>query len=282
MTDIYGIFGYPVAHSLSPVMHARAFAALGIDAVYLRFAVAPERLGEAVSGMRALGLAGVNVTLPHKTAVMQHLDRIEPSALAIGAVNTIFRDGDLLCGDNTDADGLSEALREAGAKLQGARVLVLGAGGAARASVIGLARAGASHIDIAARRASEAQALCAALTAHAGKTVLQALDMSTAALAPAFARTDVLVQATSATLDGNASAATFADSLPMQALPTHALVTDLVYKPLQTVVLAAAQARGLRTLDGLGMLLHQGALSLRRWTGKAAPVTEMRAALLGR
>ena len=282
MTSIYGIFGFPVAHSLSPVMHARAFAVLGLDAVYLRFAVTPERLGDAVTGMRALGIAGVNVTLPHKTHVLQYLDRIEPSAQAIGAVNTIFRDGELLCGDNTDADGLCAALREAGATLKGARVLVLGAGGAARASVVGLARAGARHIDIAARRESEAQSLSAALRPHVGHTVLQALHLSLPVLERAFAGTDVLVQSTSATLEGSASAADFAATLPMGALPAHAVVTDLVYKPLQTTVLAAAHARGLRTVDGLGMLLHQGALSLQRWTGRQAPIADMRAALLSR
>jgi shikimate dehydrogenase len=192
----------------------------------------------------------------------------------------VFRDGGQLCGDNTDADGLCAALHEAGATLQGARAVVLGAGGAARASVVGLARAGASRVTIAARRATEAQDLAKALEPHVGRTRLDTVALERDALGRAFVGAGVLVQATSATLDDNPAAGELAALLPLDALPADALVTDLVYKPLETTVLAAARGRGLRTLDGLGMLLHQGALSLERWTGRKAPVAEMRAALL--
>jgi shikimate dehydrogenase len=264
-------------------MHNAAFRALGLDATYETRETRPEDLAAAISGMRtATGserIAGANVTLPHKSAVMALLDRVEPDARAIGAVNTLFHDGAQLCGTNTDAAGLARALEEAGVALAQRRVLVLGAGGAARASVVGLARAGAAQVTISARRGAEASALAAELTAHLPGCTLAATDMQPSALEPAFAACDLLVQATSATLDDNPHADTFTRALPLAALPAHAVVTDLVYKPLETRVLAAARARGLRTVDGLGMLLHQGALAFEHWTGRRAPIDVMRRAL---
>jgi shikimate dehydrogenase len=277
--DVYGIFGFPVAHSRSPAMHNRAFEALGLDARYVPFAVAPEHLADAVRGARALGIRGWNITLPHKTAIMPWLDEIDSIARAIGAVNTVVRDGDQLRGTNTDAEGLTRALLEAGATLTGARATVLGAGGAARASVVGLARAGAGRIQVAARQPERAEALVNDLRTSLPGAVLAACDLAESSLAAVFAETDLLVQATSATLDGNPAAQSFTDGLPLGLLPPTALVTDLVYKPLQTSLLRAAAARGLTTLDGLGMLLHQGALAFELWTGRPAPLGPMRAAL---
>jgi shikimate dehydrogenase len=284
-TTRYVIVGYPVSHSRSPTMHNAAFRALGIDAIYEPYEVRPEALPAAISGMRDPGaattlIAGANVTLPHKTAVIALLDHVADDALAIGAVNTLFRDGARLCGENTDAPGLARALLEAGVELQGRSAIVLGAGGAARASIVGLARWGVTSIAIAARRKAEAARLATELQAAVGSCALQALDMDRAMLAAAFAQTDLLVQATSATLDDGPHAEAFARALPMGALPAHAVVTDLVYKPLETRVLAEARAHGLRTVDGLGMLLHQGALAFERWTGRAAPLEVMRNALL--
>ncbi|HKU38562.1 MAG TPA: shikimate dehydrogenase, partial [Polyangiales bacterium] len=138
--DVYAILGFPVAHSLSPAMHNSALEALGIDARYVAFEVAPERLPDAVRGLRALGVRGANITVPHKIAILPLLDAVDAIAQHVGAVNTLLRDGDRLIGTNTDAEGLARALREAGVQLAGARVTVLGAGGAARASVVGLAQ----------------------------------------------------------------------------------------------------------------------------------------------
>ena len=138
-TRLLALLGHPVAHSRSPAIHAAALAALGVDARYLAFDVRPEALGAAVEGLRALGALGANVTVPHKRAVMAHLDRVEPAAAAIGAVNTIAREGDALVGSNTDAPGLVRSLEDAGVALAGRRVWVVGAGGAARAAVAGLA-----------------------------------------------------------------------------------------------------------------------------------------------
>jgi shikimate dehydrogenase len=278
--DVYGIFGFPVAHSRSPAMHNRAFEALGLDARYVPFAVAPEHLGDAVRGARALGIRGWNVTLPHKTAILPWLDEVDPVASAIGAVNTVIRDRDHLRGTNTDAEGLTRALLEAGATLAGTRATVLGAGGAARASVVGLARAGAGRINVAARQRDRAEALVNELRGSLPGVVLAACDLAESSLTAVFAETDLLVQATSATLDGTPAAGRFTDGLPLGLLPATALVTDLVYKPLQTSLLRAAADRGLNTLDGLGMLLHQGALAFELWTGRTAPLAPMRAALL--
>jgi shikimate dehydrogenase len=279
MTDVYGIFGFPVSHSLSPAMHNRAFAELGLDAVYVPFAVAPEALAEAVRGVRAPGLRGLNVTLPHKTSVMAHLDHVEPDARVIGAVNTLYWQDERLCGKNTDAEGLARSLLEARVQLEGARVTVLGAGGAARATVVGLARAGAAQVTLAARRESEAEALAHELRSHLSPCELSSTRFTTEALRTTFERTDLLVQATSATLGGGPHADDFANALPFSALPAQAVVTDLVYKPRITRVMQNAHARELRTVDGLGMLLHQGALAFERWTGRPAPVAVMRHAL---
>jgi shikimate dehydrogenase len=172
--DVYGIFGFPVAHSRSPAMHNRAFEALGIDARYVPFAVAPEHLADAVRGVRALGIRGLNITLPHKTAIVPWLDEIDAVARAVGAVNTVIRDGDHLKGTNTDAEGLTRALIEGGAKLSGVHATVLGAGGAARASVVGLARAGAARVRVAARQRDRAQALVSDLKVSLDQVDLEA------------------------------------------------------------------------------------------------------------
>ncbi|HEY2736159.1 MAG TPA: shikimate dehydrogenase [Polyangiales bacterium] len=279
MTDVYGILGHPVGHSRSPAMHNRAFAVLGIDAVYVPFSVAPERLETALRGVRALELRGVNVTLPHKSAIIPLLDEIEADARAIGAVNTVYRSGTKLCGTNSDAAGLTRALAEASVPLTAAKVTVLGAGGAARACVVGLARAGAAQIAVAARQESKARALTSELEMVLPQTALSVCEWQELPLTAALAESDLLVQATSATLGDGEGAEAFARSLPLSALPAHASVVDIVYSPLDTSVLRLSRERGLRTIDGLGMLLHQAVISFELWTGQVAPIDEMRTAL---
>lgn len=278
MTAVYGVLGWPVAHSRSPAMHNAAFAAIGLDALYVPFAVPPERLPAAVAALRALGIAGANATLPHKAALLDLLDEIEPGARAIGAVNTIVRDGQRLLGTNTDAEGLARSLQHAGVVLAGTHVLVLGTGGAARAAVVGLSGAGAERVVVAGRRPEQAEQLIAELRLHCSPATLAACDL-TALPGDVLARSHLLVQATSATLGESPGARAFADSIPIAGLPPEAVVCDLVYKPLRTALLQRAQQRGLRTVDGLGMLLHQGALAFERWTGHPAPLDAMRNAL---
>jgi shikimate dehydrogenase len=235
-----------------------------------------------IASLRKLGALGLNVTLPHKTAVMPLLDELTPAARAVAAVNTIIARDGLLIGDNTDAEGLTRSLRASAVQIAGANVVVLGAGGAARATVYGLAIAGASRIAIAARRFQEAERLVREL-APACSAALRAFTLD-GELATELSRCTLLVQTTSATLSHEGGtedvARSFAASLTLGALPAHAAVCDLVYKPLETTVLAAAKARGLHTVNGLGMLLHQGALAFERWTGREAPIEVMRAALL--
>jgi shikimate dehydrogenase len=290
VTAVYAVLGWPVAHSRSPAMHNAAFQALGLDAVYVPLAITPERLPQAIAALRTLAIAGANVTLPHKSALLALggtapalrggalLDDVEPAARAIGAVNTIVRDGARLIGANTDAEGLARSLQDARVTLTGARAIVLGTGGAARAALVGLAGAGVEHICVAGRRPAQADALVAELSAHCAPSVLAAADLAALSSA-ALAACDLLVQATSATLGDGAAAHAFAATLPLEGLPAHAVVCDLVYKPLHTALMQRASAHGLRTVDGLGMLLHQGALAFERWTGRQAPLEIMRGAL---
>lgn len=272
-TRFLGVLGWPVEHTLSPAIHTAALEASGIDAVYLALPVRPEALATAIEGLRALGALGANVTLPHKERVMDHLDAIEPPARAVGAVNTIVREGERLIGTNTDGAGLARSLTEAGVTLRGARVVVIGAGGAARASVAGLLEAGAAQIVVAARRIDRAEEIASSIGGP-----VRAIDLRDGkAMNAAAEEAGLFVQATSATLGDRDP--TFAASLPIAALPPSAAVVDLVYSPRETSVLRAAAARGLKTVDGLGMLVWQAALAFERWHGVAAPVDVMRRAV---
>ena len=271
-----GIFGWPVAHSKSPQMHESAARALGIDLQYERFEVPPEELAEAVRSKHEARIDGYNLTLPHKEAILKLIDEVDPAAHAIGAVNTVVRKKSRYLGHNTDAPGLVRSLEEAGVDVANSRVLVLGAGGAARAAVVGLANAGADRITVLSRRPEQGGALTESLAAHVGCT-LQAARLGAAEAH--FEAATLLVQATSATLESNPRAAEFAASLPMGALPLEAAVVDMVYKPLKTPVLARAEELGLKVVDGLGMLLHQGAIAFKMWTGFEPPLDVMRSAL---
>jgi shikimate dehydrogenase len=279
MSALYGILGWPVEHSRSPAMHNAAFKTRGLDASYVRFPTHPDDVADAVRGLKALGVRGANVTVPHKESVIPYLDDITPEARAIGAVNTIVREVDRLIGHNTDASGLARALEDAGVPLDGADVAVLGAGGAARAAVAGLAQRGARHITVCARREAQAHELIQALAPVAGHTTLSAAALRRDDLASLFEGASLVVQSTSATLFGSVDAARFAEELPLAALPKRAAVVDLVYKPRETTVLAAARSLGLKCVDGLGMLLHQGAMAFELWTHMPAPLEVMRIAL---
>lgn len=279
MSATYGILGWPVEHSRSPAMHNAAFRAHGLEANYVCFPVHPDDVAAAVRGLKALGVRGANVTVPHKEAVIPYLDAVSPEARAMGAVNTIVREVDRLIGHNTDAPGLARSLDDAGVELADARVLVIGAGGAARAAVVGLAQRGASRITVAARRFEQAAALVTELTQVCTPCPLFALVLDERAMAEELAETSLLVQSTSATLASAPDAVGFAASLAIERLPARATVVDLVYRPRVTAVLARARERGLRTVDGLGMLLHQGALAFELWTHLPAPLAVMREAL---
>lgn len=271
-----GIFGWPVAHSKSPQMHESAARALGIALQYQRFEVAPDELAAAIQRECDAGIDGYNLTVPHKEAVLPLVDEVTPAARAIGAVNTVVREDGRYIGHNTDAPGLVRSLEEAGVQVDGARVVVLGAGGATRAAVVGLCGAGAAEIAVLSRRPEQSEALRNSLAASI-ECNLEAAPLSEASWY--FETATLIVQATSATLESNPDAVDFAASLPIDALPAGATVVDMVYKPLETTVLTRARHRGLTTVDGLGMLLHQGAIAFEMWTGCEAPLDVMRSAL---
>ena len=278
MTKRFAVLGHPVAHSLSPAMHTAAFRAAGLDATYEAIDVAPGSLSDALRDLVRDGFSGASVTVPHKETVLALLDHVEPSAKAIGAVNTLLIDGEKIVGTNTDARGFARSLEEAGVGIAGCRAVVLGAGGAARAVVYALAESHAGHVTVLARQSPKAQSLVRALKPHTNATVLDHGSFEDNSVT-AFENADLVFQATSATMERSGDAIVFACSLPLDALPETAVVMDIVYRPRITTVLEAAKTRGLRVVDGLGMLLHQGTEAFERWTGKPAPTQEMRRAL---
>jgi len=260
--------GWPVEHSLSPVMHNAAFAALGLDWVYVPLPVAPGDVREAVQGLRALGFVGANVTIPHKQAVIPWLDEVSAAAQAIGAVNTlVVRDGRLL-GENTDWRGFLTSLREAGVEPAGKCALVLGAGGAARAVVYALVRVGA-RVVVVNRTHARAEGLARALTKlgdiQTALTVEAAVNL--------LSDIDLVVNTTSVGMWPRIDESPWPEAVP---LPTRAIVCDLVYHPLETRLLKRASTTGCPVVDGLGMLVHQGAAAFELWTGVEAPVKVMR------
>lgn len=255
-TRLAAVIGWPVRHSQSPAIHNAAFAAAGLDWTYVAFEVPPARLSEAVVGMRAFGIAGLSVTMPHKTAIMAALDRCSADAVALRAVNCVRREGDILVGENTDGGGLVDSLRlDHDLDPSGMACVVVGAGGAARAVIRALAQAGAARVTVVNRTASaaEAAASLAGEVGHVGATG----DLASA---------DLVVNATPVGMgdDGN---------LPFDPLDAggDAVVVDLVYHPRVTPLLAAAEAGGQRTIGGLGMLVHQAARAFEAWTGEVAP-----------
>ena len=264
MSARLGIVGHPVAHSLSPAIQGAALRAAGIDAAYERWDAPPAALPDRIAALRAPDCLGANVTIPHKRAVLPLLDELAPPAAEAGAVNTIVNDGGRLVGHNTDGDGFTAALAEAGFAPAGRRFLLLGAGGAARGIAFALARARAASVAIAARRPDAA----ASLAADAGA---RALPLDTP-LAPF----DCVVNCTSAGMEGGGAEAVLIRD-PAEAAPA-ALIVDIVYAPAETPLLRAARAAARPTLGGLPMLVHQGALAFERWTGRAAPLDAMREA----
>lgn len=261
-----GLIGDPVEHSLSPHMHNAAFRALGIDATYELWGTPLADLGQRVEGLRAGGVLGANVTVPHKQAVMPLLDGISETASQIGAVNTIVHSADGLSGENTDAYGFCRSIETAWPDLDLSTAVVLGAGGASRAVIVALRQMGVEQVILSNRTAERAYVL-----AREFETRSISWD---AVVAGAFPQADLLVNATA--LGWHDEIPVAEDSLDL--LPDGALVVDLTYR--DTPLLRAAGSRGLRTLDGLGMLIHQGARAFELWFGRPAPVEIMRDAVL--
>lgn len=272
--ELVGVFGYPVAENPTVVMMEAAFHACGLNWRYLTIEVKPENLADAMAGLVAFGMRGVNLTIPHKIEVMKYLDEIAPDARLIGAVNTVVVKNGKRYGENTDGKGFLRSLREQGGiPISGSKVLLLGAGGAARSIAVELALAGAGHVVIANR------------TEKRGKDLVQTLNESThcrAEFLPWDRRlaipedTDILVNATSIGLFPNTEAL---PDIDYQTIRPGLVVCDVIPNPPQTAFLKKAHARGARTIDGLGMLVNQGVIGFALWTGLDAPREVMMEAL---
>jgi shikimate dehydrogenase len=264
---VAAVIGSPVGHSLSSAIHRAAFASSGLDWSYVAFEVAPGRADAALDAMRVLGIAGFSVTTPHKEQVADHVDALAPSAAPLRSVNTVVREADgSLTGHSTDGDGFVAALVAEGFDVAARRVLVLGAGAAARSVVSALGRAGAAAIVVANRTPDRAAPVVALAS-----TARPAGDLGVE-----IAAAELIVNATSVGFGTDESPL---DGWPGLLEPRHA-VADLVYHPLQTPLLRAAAGAGARTFDGLGMLVHQAARQQELWTGRYPDVAVMRAAAL--
>ncbi|HET7037971.1 MAG TPA: shikimate dehydrogenase [Thermomicrobiaceae bacterium] len=262
-----GLIGYPVEHSLSPVMQQAAFDALGIPARYELWPTLPAELAERVAGLRRPDALGANVTVPHKTQVLALVDEVSPLARRAGAVNTIVNRAGRLYGDNTDVPGFLAPLKARGHDFAQTDAVILGAGGAARAVAVALAGAGCRGVLVANRTPERGAALARELGAP---LTAAALD---ARLAGPLARAALLVNATAIGWNGEALPL---DPALLDSLPPGSLVYDLTYR--RTPLLRAAEARGLATLDGFAMLVQQGVAAFRLWTGQEPPAELMRAA----
>jgi len=264
-TRVVAVVGWPVAHSLSPVIHNAAFAALEMDWTYVALPVEPGAVPEAVAGVRALGFAGANVTMPHKEAVADAMDELTEDAGRLRAVNTIEVRGDRLVGHNTDAPGFARFLeRDAGFDAAGKTALLFGAGGAARACALAVARAGLTRIVVALREPARAAPLAAALGTFPTQVEVIGFDDA------GDATVDLIVNATPLGAHG--------EDLPLPKLGADGVLVDLLYRPAVTPAQQAARAAGARAFGGLGLLLHQAALSFELWTGRPAPLEVMSAA----
>jgi shikimate dehydrogenase len=273
-SELVAVFGQPVAENPTCVMQDAAFRATGLDWRYLTVEVPPGALGDAIRGMRAFGMRGANLTIPHKVAVMEHLDEVAPDAALIGAVNTIRREGDKLIGENTDGKGFLHGVRhDAEIDPAGKRVVILGAGGAARAIVTELALAGAADILVVNRSVERGERMVADLAGKTGRAIHFEPWRGVYRVA---GNIDLLVNATSIGLFPDVDAMPPVD---LSDARSEMLVSDAVFNPPETRLLAAARKRGLPVLDGLSMLVYQGLIGFRHWTGRDCPAGVMRAAL---
>jgi len=272
--NLVALFGHPVAENPTGVMQEAGFDALGLIWRYLNFDMAPDKLADAVQAMRSLGIQGANCTVPFKVEVLNYLDEISPDAQLIGAVNTIRRDGDRLIGENTDGKGFMRSLADdAHYDPAGRTVVIFGAGGAARAITVELALASAAHITVVNRSQTRGMALVDHLNAN---TPVSAEFVAWDGPYAIPVGVDMVINATSIALYPNVDDAPDLDYESI--LPSH-LVCDVIPNPPLTPFLRRAAAQGAQTLDGLGMLVYQGAIAFEMWTGQPAPVEVMKAAL---
>ena len=273
-TKVCAIIGDPVEHSLSPVMHNAAFKELGLNLVYLAFTVTAKELKSAISGVRSMGLKGLNVTMPHKNAVMNYLDEVDATAKNIGAVNTILSNDGKLIGYNTDGNGALMALKEKEVFPKGKKLVILGAGGAAKAIAYQTAK-DADELVILNRTPEKANKLVELLSKSLNKKVKSG-TLSSKVLKEELETTDILINATSLGMHPNIDRS----PVPSDLLHSDLSVMDIIYNPLETKLLKEAKSAGATIVSGVEMLIYQGAVAFEIWTGCFAPVDVMKNAVL--
>ncbi|MFC2059860.1 shikimate dehydrogenase [Chloroflexota bacterium] len=275
-TSLCGLIGNPVEHTMSPVMHNAAFIKMGIDYLYVPFRVKSEELSQAIDGMKALNIRGLNVTIPHKVAVIPFLNEMDPLAEKIGAVNTIANDQGVLKGYNTDATGFLQTLLQSGIEPKGKNIVILGAGGASRAISFIMADRGANLVIINRLLELEWAMELATKISQIFKKEVEALELNEKNLARVLQKADILVNATSVGMSPGIDQT----PLPANLLKPGLIVFDVVYNPIRTRLLREAEVAGAKTISGIDMLVWQGALAFEKWTGLKAPVELMRAEAL--
>ncbi|MCC2928410.1 shikimate dehydrogenase [Bacillus sp. LBG-1-113] len=274
MKKLYGVIGNPIAHSMSPDIHNAALKDLGLDGHYHAFKVEEDSLEDAVKGIRALGVQGINVTVPHKVSIMDHLDHIDESAKVLGAVNTVRREGDKLVGYNTDGEGFVKSLmRILDKPISELSFLMIGAGGAARAIFTTIVRDNPEKFDICNRTIQKAKQLTESAPSFRNVEVLSIKEAE-----ERLEQYDVIIHTTSVGMYPNVEDI----PLSLQRAASSAVVCDIVYNPIQTSLLKEAKQKGLKTLDGVGMFVEQAALSFRLWTGHEPDVEKMRSIVVGK
>jgi len=272
LTKVYGVIGDPIDHSLSPAIQNTAFRSVGLNAIYVPFPVNESELGSAVHGLMSLGVSGFNVTTPHKTAILRYLDKVDTQAAEIGSINTVRNQAGALIGFNTDGSGAMAAMRNAGLSLAGQSLLLLGAGGAARAIAYSVCQSDCS-VKLVNRTASHARRLAKLLRRKFDITADYA-PLSRKAIHDCVDHADIILNASSMGMDAK-------NNPPIEKtwLRRDQWVFDIVYRPLQTKLLRDAISQGTSAINGIEMLLNQGAESFAIWTGKKAPTRAMRRAI---
>lgn len=272
MNQIFGVVGYPIAHSMSPDMQNDSFKHLGIKATYLPFAVRSEDLQDAVKGMKAIGIQGFNITIPHKTDIIPFLDKIDSLAAEIGAVNTVKLEDGAYVGYNTDGLGFVKGIKEQlRSSLAEQKVLIIGAGGAARAIYYSLLQEGARHVDIANRTISKAEELVWKKTYKVRSSIFTIAEAE-----KRLAEYTLIINTTSIGMQPNIDEA----PISLENIQSQCLVSDIIYNPLQTKLLQEAEKKGVLTQNGIPMFVYQGALAFQLWTGKQPDIERMRKIVL--
>ncbi len=272
-TRIVGVFGFPVKHSASPAMHNAAFRACGLDYVYLAFEVKPENLRDALLGLPALGISGANLTIPHKEKAVQYMNELSEEAAGIGAVNTVIIEPGKLKGYNTDIEGFAKSLSEdAGFAAEGKKVVIFGAGGGSRAVLFALAHAGVSEVTIASKPLDQAEKLASEVAHKFPEVKIKAIPFDSKSVGEEISSCSLLVNATPLGMKGEIPVSN------TECLHEGLTVYDLVYTPATTPLLEEARKRGAQAVNGLSMLVYQGAASFKLWTGVEPEISIMKQA----